>query len=78
MAAICSRWGEFTQLVANHVFCHKHRNVLAAVMHGKRVTDEVRDDRRATRPGLDNLLVCAFVHLDHLFHEVIINKEPFF
>src|ERR1700744_5355708 len=42
---------------ADHLVGHVHGHVLLAVVDGDRQADEVRQDRRAARPGLDGLLV---------------------
>ena len=55
-----TRERKFAELVANHVFRDVHGNVLTAVVHGDRQADEVRQNGRATRPGLDGLLVLGF------------------
>ena len=44
--------GELAQLVADHIFSNIHRDVLAAVVDRKGVTDEIREDGRASAPGL--------------------------
>ena len=48
---------KFAELVADHLVGHVHRHVLLAVVHGDRQADELGQDRRAARPGLDRLLV---------------------
>src|SRR5262245_744586 len=50
------RRGELPELVADHGFGDEHRNVLAAVVHGDRVTDHVRHDHGTPRPRLDDVL----------------------
>jgi hypothetical protein len=44
---------EFAELVADHVLVHGDRDVLVAVVDAERQADELRQDGRATRPGLD-------------------------
>ena len=34
--------GELTELVANHGFGDEHRNMLAAIVNGEGVSDEIR------------------------------------
>src|SRR5688572_2618343 len=48
-----ARRGELAQLVADHVFGHEHRNVLAAVMDRYRQAHHVGHHHRAARPGFD-------------------------
>ena len=49
--------GEFAELVADHLVGDVDRHVLLAVVHRDRQADEIGQDRRAARPGLDRLLV---------------------
>src|SRR5436305_8926214 len=55
--------GELPQLVADHRLGDEHRHVLAAVVHGDRVPDHLRDDRGAAGPGADDPVVAAAGHL---------------
>src|SRR5690606_16024627 len=56
-------------LVPDHVLGDVHRHELAAVVHGQRVPDHLRDDRRAARPRLDHALFVRPVHRLHLLEE---------
>src|SRR5690554_2968848 len=51
--------GELTELVADHVLVDQHRDVVAAVVHGNRVTHHLGQDHRTARPGLDRALAGA-------------------
>src|SRR5258706_8990368 len=53
---------ELAELVTDHVLGDVDRNELASVVDGDRVTDHVRNDGRAARPGLDDLLVAFAIH----------------
>src|SRR5215470_15830431 len=66
---------EFAELVPDHVLGHVHRNELAAVVDGDRVADHVRNDRRAPRPGLDDLLLAGRVERGHLLGEVVVHER---
>src|SRR5258706_2813633 len=55
--------GELGEAMTDHVLGHVDRDVLLAVVDGDRVTDEGREDHRRARPGLDDLLLVAPVHL---------------
>src|SRR5580765_2127726 len=57
-----TRERELTELVPDHVLGDVHRHELAAVVDGQRVADHFRGDRRAARPGLDDLLVALAIH----------------
>lgn len=50
---------KFTELVADHIFRNKYRNMLSTVMDGKRMPDHLREDGRTSRPSLDNTLFVA-------------------
>src|SRR5205809_969411 len=52
-----ARQRKFTELVADHLVGDVDRHVLLAVVHRDRDADEIGQDRRAARPGLDRLLV---------------------
>src|SRR5437870_1394983 len=60
---------ELTQLVPHHVLRHEDRHVLAAIMHRERVPDHRREDGGAARPGLDDPLLTARVHLVDSFQQ---------
>src|SRR3990172_6030201 len=49
--------------VPDHVLRHVDGDVLPAVVDGDGVPDEVREDDARPRPGLDDLLLAALVHL---------------
>ena len=62
MAAEGTGGGELAQLVANHILSHIDGNVLAAVMHGKGVSDEGGEDGGGAAPGLQDLLLAGLIH----------------
>ncbi|MNJ61071.1 hypothetical protein D3C77_568420 [compost metagenome] len=68
---------ELAQLVTDHVLVDINGNVLLAVVHSDRQTDELGQDRGTTRPGLDRLLVFARDGRVHLFDQVSIDKRAF-
>src|SRR6185437_11511666 len=67
--------GELAKLVTDHVLVDVHGNVLLAVVHGNRQTDELGQDRGTARPGLDRLLVFARNGRVHLLDEVSVDKR---
>src|SRR3982750_2478277 len=69
------RQREFAELVADHLVGHVHGNVLLAVVHGDRQTDEIGQDRRAARPGLDRLFVLGGARLLDLRREVMVDER---
>ncbi len=54
-----ARRRELAELVADHVLGDQHRNVLLAVVDAEGEAHELRQDRRAARPGLDHVLAAA-------------------
>src|SRR5689334_17596428 len=65
--------GELPQLVTDHGLGDEHGNVLAAVVHGDRVTEHVGHDHGATRPRLDDVLGALLVLRVHLFDQVVVD-----
>ena len=70
-----ARGRELAELVPDHRLRDEDRHVLAAVVHGDRVPDHVRHDRRTARPGLDDPLVAALVHVVDLHHQVLVDER---
>src|SRR5512134_47995 len=70
-----ARQRELAELVADHVFVDVDRNVLLAVVHGDRQADELRQDRRAARPGLDRLLVARCRRDFHLLQQMPVDER---
>src|SRR5262249_17446987 len=70
-----ARRRELAELVADHRLADVDGHVLAAVVHGDRVTDHLGRDRRAARPGLDHLAVAGRVHLLHLDAQVVVDER---
>src|SRR5574343_2038799 len=73
-----ARQGEFAQLVAHHLVGDINRHVLLAVVHGDGQADELGQNHRATRPGLDRLLVLGGNGLVNLGHQVMVHKWTLF
>src|SRR6478735_6634076 len=65
---------EFAQFVSDHGLGHEHGDVLAAVVHGDRVTQHRGDDHRATRPRLDDVLGACLVLDDDLAKQVLVDE----
>ena len=68
---------EFTKLVTYHVLGNIYRNVLSAIVNCDGVTDKLREYRRGTRPGLENLLLILFVHSYDTVEELLFNVGCF-
>src|SRR6202171_5738249 len=60
---------ELAELVADHRFGHEHGHVLAAVMNREGVADELGEDGRTARPGLDDRLSAGLVELQNLVQQ---------
>src|SRR5215212_10785498 len=66
---------ELAELVPDHGLGDEHRDVLAPVVHGDRVPEHVGDDRRASRPGLDDVLRALVVLDFHLLEQVVVDER---
>src|SRR5215475_4673239 len=66
---------ELAELVPDHRLGNEHRHVLAAVVHGDRVAEHRRDDHRAARPRLDDVLGALVVLHVHLLHQVVVDER---
>src|SRR5918996_627957 len=69
------RGSELPELVPHHGLGDEHRHVLAAVVHGDGVADHLGDDRRPPRPGADDPLPAALVHLLDLAEEMVVHER---
>src|SRR5271165_3407879 len=49
-------WREFTELVADHVLVHLHRQEFVPVVDPEGQADELRQNGRTARPDLDDLV----------------------
>src|SRR5260221_7239173 len=66
---------ELAQLVADHALRHVDGDELLPVVDGDRVPDELREDRGAARPGLDDLLLELAVHFVDTLPEMRIDPR---
>src|SRR5829696_3898019 len=64
---------ELPQPVSDHVLRHVHGNELPPVVHGEGMTYELRRDRGAPRPGLEDLLLPGAVQLVDPLHELLVD-----
>ena len=78
MALISSGGSELTQLMTYHVLNYIYRDVLSAVVNGNGVTDEIREDGRGARPGLQNSLFALFIHFTNALIQFSLNEGAFF
>src|SRR4029077_860503 len=77
MSAEQTRRRELTELVADHVLGHVHRDELVPVVHGERVADELRQHGARPRPGLDHALLVLGGHGLDLLGQRLLNERPF-
>src|SRR5690242_419732 len=68
---------ELAEFVADHVFGHQHRDEFVAVIDAKGQPDELREDRRAPRPGPDHLVASRAARLFRLFQQIAVDKRAF-
>ena len=78
MAPERTRGGELAELMANHIFRHIYRNVLAAVVNRHGMADEIRENRAGSRPGLQNLFITGLIHLLHALEKSGLNERALF
>src|SRR5258708_2771543 len=74
VAAERPRRGELPELVSHHGVGHEDRHVLAAVVHGDRVTDHVGHDHGAPGPRLDDGLGALLILGVHLLLKVVVHE----
>src|SRR6195952_5077922 len=67
--------GKLAQLVTDHGLRDEHRYVLATVVDGEGVSDEVGDDGRPTGPGLDDLLGVLLVLNVDLLQKMVVDER---
>src|SRR3954462_9374013 len=69
---------ELAELVPDHRLGDEHRDVLAAVVHRKGVTEHCRDDHRSARPRLDDVLRALVVLRVDLLHQMVVDEGALF
>lgn len=78
MALERASWRELSEFVANHILSHINGQKTATIVDVEVETDEVRSDRRTTRPSLDRLAIVVGLSRSYLFGKMRIYKETFF
>src|SRR5207244_701265 len=74
--AIGASGRELAQLVSDHRLGDEHGHVLASVVHGDRVSDELREDGGRARPGLQHPLLLGVVHLLNPLQQLGVHERP--
>ena len=74
-----ARGRELAEFVPDHVLRDVHGDVPLAVMHGEGQADEVRRDRRTTRPRFDRgRTVAARANAFDRLREIVVYERAFF
>src|SRR5262249_30840004 len=68
---------ELAELVADHFLSHQHGNVLVPVMYPEGQANELRQDRRATAPGLDYVVPARRPRGLRLLEQKPVDERPF-
>jgi len=71
-----ARRRKLSELVSYHVLSYEHGVEDLPVVHEERVSNEVRSNHGAARPGFDRLLHACIVHLVDLFEEMEVDERP--
>src|SRR6266404_4135763 len=66
---------ELAELVADHVLVDHHRQELVAVIDAEGQADELRQDRRAPRPDLDDLVAAAAARRLRLLQQITVDER---
>ena len=72
----CGR--KLPEFVTDHVFRDEDGIENLAIVNEERVTDEIRGNRRTSRPGLDRFFRRGIVHFIDFFEEMLVNERTFF
>src|SRR5256885_3767189 len=68
---------ELAELVADHVLGHQHRDEFVAVIDAKGQADELRENRRAARPGAAHLVAAGPARVLGFLHQIDVGKGAF-
>ena len=66
---------ELAEFVPDHVLGHQHRQELVAVVDAEGQADELRQDGRAARPDLDDLVAARPARLLRLLQQVAVDER---
>src|SRR5579872_3149905 len=72
-----ARRRELAELVADHVLGHQHRDEFVAVVDAEGQADELREYRRAPRPGADHFVPSRAARLLRLLQEIAVDERAF-
>src|SRR5579862_4410439 len=68
---------ELAEFVADHVLGHQDRDEFVAVVDAEGQPDELREDRRAPRPGADHLVAARAARLLRLLQQIAVDERAF-
>ena len=69
---------KLTELMSNHIFCNKYRNMRLTIVNTECMTYEFRSNSTRARPCLDNSLFSWSIQCFYLLHYAKINVRSFF
>ena len=78
MSSVCTRRGEFSKLMPNHVLCNIDGNKSFPVINGKSMRDKIRQNRRSTRPGFEYFFFPSHIHILNFLQQLLVYKWSFF
>src|SRR5947209_16921587 len=68
---------ELAELVADHVLGHQHRDEFMTVVDAEGQPDELREDRRAPRPGADHFVAPRTARFLRLLQQIAVDEGAF-
>src|SRR5579863_2758740 len=68
---------ELAELVTDHVLAHQNGDMLVTVVDAERQADELRQDRRAAAPDLDDFVTARTTRGFCLLEQITIDKRTF-
>src|SRR6185312_12427271 len=66
---------ELAEFVPDHMLGHQYRDEFVAVIDTEGEADELREDGRATRPGLDDLVAPGRARLFRLLQQIAVDER---
>lgn len=69
---------KLTEPVPHHVLRYIYRNELFTIVHGKRVTHELRSYHRCPAPGFNNLFLTGLIQFVYLPLKLVVDEWTFF
>src|SRR6056297_1677988 len=76
MAREGARRRKLTELVAHHLLAHVDGDVFVSIVHTKSEPNELRKDRGATAPDLDDVVATRFTSRLGLLEKIAVDERP--